>query len=258
MESDIERAASLLLKAEYVTCLTGAGVSVESGIRPFRGPGGLWTEYGEPPMNGYKLFLADPKAHWERQLKREGHAEEMASAFAKAKPNPAHLALAEMERLGVLKYVITQNVDNLHRAAGQKNLAEIHGNRMLLRCIDCGKRYTREEIPITELPPHCPNCRGIVKGDGVMFGEPIPTDVLTVCQEESGRSDCVLLVGTSAVVYPAAAFPQAVKRKGGYLVEVDPYETALTNMCTVSLRGRAGEVLPRLVSSLRRKLEKAV
>ncbi len=254
METGIERAASLLLKCQYVTCLTGAGVSVESGIRPFRGPEGLWTEFGEPPMDGYQRFLADPKGHWERQLKG-GSAMGRGLNFENARPNPAHIALVELEKLGILKYLITQNVDNLHRAAGQKNLAEIHGNRTLLRCIDCGKRYAREEIPMVEIPPRCPHCRGIIKGDGVMFGEPIPMDVLQVCQEESGKSDCVLLVGTSAVVYPAAAFPQAVKRKGGFLIEVDPYETALTFLCDLSLRGKAGEVLPLLVERIKRQLK---
>jgi NAD-dependent deacetylase len=253
VESDIERAASLILACKYVVCLTGAGISVESGIRPFRGPGGLWTEYGEPPMDGYQRFLANPKAHWERRVKKEGFWA-FFEALERAKPNPAHYALAELEDMGVLKYLITQNVDNLHRAAGSKRVAEIHGNFLKLRCIQCNSRYDQEEISLETLPPLCPRCGGIIKDDGVMFGEPIPPDVLRICEEETYKSDCMLSVGTSAFVYPAAAFPQQVKRRGGVLIEVDPYETELTPFCDISIRGKAGEMLPQLVDSIRIKL----
>ncbi len=125
---DLEHAGRLILASKYVVSLTGAGISVESGIRPFRGPGGLWTEYGEPPMDGYQRFLAAPKADWERRVKREGYARELYETLIRAKPHPAHYALAELEELGILKYLITQNVDNLHRSAGSTKIAEIHGN----------------------------------------------------------------------------------------------------------------------------------
>ena len=255
MESEIERAGRLILASKYVVGLTGAGVSVESGIRPFRGPGGLWTEYGEPPMDGYQRFLANPKADWEQRLKRGGYARELYQALEVAKPNPAHYALAELEELGVLRYLITQNVDNLHRAAGSQKVAEIHGNFSKLRCIQCYSRYEGEEISLETLPPRCPRCGGIIKADTVMFGEPIPLDVLRICQEETSKGDCMLLVGTSAFVYPAAGFPQEVKRRGGVLIEVDPYETGLTPSCDVSLRGKAGEMLPPLVDYIKVKLQ---
>ncbi len=252
---DIERAGRLILASKYVVSLTGAGVSVESGIRPFRGPGGLWTEYGEPPMDGYQRFLADPKADWERRIKKEGYARELYKTLSKAKPNPAHCALAELEELGILRYLITQNVDNLHRAAGSEKVAEIHGNFSKLRCVQCNTRYETEEISLETLPPHCSRCGGIIKGDTVMFGEPIPTDVLKICQEETGKCDCMLLVGTSAFVYPAAGFPREVKGKGGVLIEVDLYETEITPFCNISLRGKAGEVLPQLVECIKVKLQ---
>ena len=255
MESDIERAGRLILASKYVVGLTGAGISVESGIRPFRGPGGLWTEYGEPPMDGYQRFLADPKADWERRTKGEGYARELHKTLSQAKPHAAHYALAELEELRILRYLITQNVDNLHRATGSEKVAEIHGNFSKLRCVQCNTRYETEEISLETLPPHCSRCGGIIKGDTVMFGEPIPMDVLKVCQEETNKSDCMLLVGTSAFVYPAAGFPQEVKRRGGALIEVDPYETGLTPFCDVSLRGKAGEMLPRLVHYIKVKLQ---
>lgn len=252
---DIERAGRLILASKYVVSLTGAGVSVESGIRPFRGPGGLWTEYGESPMDGYQRFLADPKASWERRVKREGYIRELYEALSKVKPNPAHCVLAELEELGILRYLIAQNVDNLHRAAGSKNIAEIHGNFSKLRCIQCNSRYETEEISLETLPPHCPRCGGIIKGDTVMFGEPIPAGVLKICQDETGKCDCMLLVGTSAFIYPAAGFPWQVKQREGVLIEVGPYETEITPFCNISLRSKAGEVLPQLVGCIKVKLQ---
>jgi len=254
LKRSIDAAAELLLKAHYVVGLTGAGISVESGIRHFRGPGGLWTEYGEPPMDGYQRFLADPKGEWGKLIKREGYLKAAYESFEGAKPNPGHYALAKLEELGVLKFLITQNVDNFHRAAGNKNLAEIHGNFFLVRCIKCNSRYPQEEISLEKLPPSCPKCGGIIKIDTVMFGEPIPHDVISKCQEEVYKCDCMLSVGTSAFVYPAAGFPQIVKSRGGTLIEVDPYETALTYMCEVSLRGKSGEILPELVDCIRAKM----
>jgi NAD-dependent deacetylase len=253
MMEGIERAARLILDSGYVVALTGAGISVESGIRPFRGPGGLWTEFGEPPMDGYQRFQRDPKQHWENTLSGAGRNPEFARALAEAQPHGAHLALAELEGLGILKYLITQNVDNLHLAAGSRNVAEIHGNFTKLRCIECNARYPREgfEISPQNLPPRCPRCNGVIKGDTVMFGEPIPYDVLRTCQTESAKADCMLSIGTSAFVYPAAAFPQEVKQAGGALIEVDLYETALTPMSDVSLRGKAGEIMPELVNCIK-------
>ena len=251
MEKEIERAAKLLLRSKYVTALSGAGISVESGIRPFRGPGGLWTERGEPPMDGYQRFMRDPKGHWEGIMKRRAETGEFSRTIGEAKPNEAHTALAELEQLGILKYLITQNIDNLHIEAGSKNVAEIHGNTRKLRCIECNERYGRDEIPLDVLPPRCPRCNGIIKTDTVMFGEPIPMDVLRVCQREAQRSDCMITVGTSAFVYPAAGFPLEVKRRGGIIVEVNLYESDMTQICDISLRGKATEVMSQLVECIK-------
>ncbi len=246
----IEDAAQVIAKSKYVVALTGAGISVESGIPPFRGPGGLWTKYGEPDNKGYQRFLQDPKAWWEARLRGDGARPEMRS-FDGAQPNPAHYALAELEAAEVLKYLITQNVDNLHYTAGNKNVAEIHGNRYKLRCISCIARFPGGSLPLDDLPPLCPECGGIVKTDGVAFGEPIPTDVLEICRREAMSSDCTLVIGTSAVVYPAAELPVMAKRRGAYLIEINPYETDLSYMCDLSLQGSSGEVLPKLVSRVK-------
>lgn len=247
----LEAAAASLVAARYVIALTGAGLSVESGIPPFRGPGGLWTKYGEPPLDGYQRFLRDPRRAWEERLNPSGPMRELWITLRAARPNPGHLALVELEQLGVLRATITQNVDNLHRLAGQQRLLEIHGNATLIRCLQCVTRFAREEIDIAELPPRCPRCAGLLKSDTVSFGEPIPPDVLERCHEESERADCVLVAGTSATVYPAAQFPLSVCDRGGELIEVNPYETELSALARHSLQGPAGEVLPALVALVR-------
>lgn len=247
-DEQIRQAARLMLRARYPIALTGAGMSVESGIPPFRGPGGLWTKYGEPPMNGFQVFMADPKKAWEERLRPRN--DELYRPLRVAAPNPGHLALAELEAIGVLRFVITQNIDDLHRQAGQQALAEIHGNWKLIRCLECGARFRREQVDVAVLPPRCPRCEGLLKSDTVSFGEPIPPDVLAACAEHSARSDLVIVAGTSATVYPAAGFALEVKERGGALIEVNLYESEITGRCDVSLRGGSAEVLPRLLCAV--------
>ncbi|MBM3947405.1 MAG: NAD-dependent deacylase [SAR202 cluster bacterium] len=248
IQEELKRASELVLSARYVVAVVGAGMSAESGIPTFRGPGGLWNKYGEPDMRGFERFLADPKTWWRNMLKGGRPGSELQAAVEKAQPNPGHHALAELERLGVLRYIITQNVDGLHHVAGSTRVAEIHGNTRKLRCLRCTARFDRRafEIDVEHLPPRCPECGGVVKGDGVMFGEPIPEDVLAICQEQTAASDCMLLLGTSGVVYPAAGFPQQVKWAGGRLIEINPLETDLSHLCDVVVRAPTGEALPEL------------
>jgi len=251
LEEAIEAAARLVVASNHVVALVGAGHSVESGIPPFRGPGGLWTKYGEPDMLGYQSFTRDPKKWWEETLSDTGPMRELLDALAQAQPNPGHYALAELEQLGQLQHIITQNIDNLHQEAGSTAITEIHGSRVKLRCISCNTRWPVDEFPIEELPPKCPQCGGTVKTDTVMFGEPIPRDALEECIRQSHMCDCMLLVGTSGVVYPAAGFPQDVKMNGGKLIEFNTNETALTPLCDVILRAPTGTSLPMLVERVR-------
>jgi NAD-dependent deacetylase len=250
LDAEIARAAALLRDAQSCVALTGAGLSVESGIPPFRGPGGLWTKYGEPPMDGFQRFLRDPAESWRERLNpSEAWARGLRETLGAARPNAGHLALAELERRGLLDCVITQNIDDLHRQAGSAALLEIHGNHRWLRCIECQRRFDPADLAVDpeRLPPLCPGCEGWVKGDTVQFGEPIPPDVLRRCYEAVERADCMLLVGTSGTVYPAADFPLEVLRRGGALVEVNPHPSELSELATLSLRGPAGAVLERLV-----------
>jgi NAD-dependent deacetylase len=247
-DEQLERAAEIVAGSSYLIALIGAGLSKESGIPTFRGGDGLWDKHGEPPMDGYQRFLADPAGWWAQRLAEQERFSEFARAIEEAKPNAGHVALAELERLGYLKHTITQNIDNLHAEAGSVAVTEIHGNRTKQRCIGCGRRWKREEFRTEEIPPRCPDCGGLVKGDTVMFGEPIPPDALESCFEQARRADAVLLVGTSAVVYPAAEFPLIAYRRGAPLIEVNPRETPLSDACSAVLRAPSGEALPRLLA----------
>lgn len=246
----LARAAQIVGSASHLVAMVGAGLSVESGIPPYRGPGGLWTKNGEPSLLSYREFSNDPKGWWEKRLSGETEVgnpiQEMKSAVDRSAPNPGHYSLVELERSGLLKCTMTQNVDNLHRQAGSRAVVEIHGNRTMVRCIDCVTRWERDQFPLAQLPPVCPECGGIVKMDTVMFGEPIPKDVLQECREQTARCDCMLLIGTSGTVKPAAQLPLIAKERGATLIEINPEETAISPSCAVVLRGPSGELMPLL------------
>jgi NAD-dependent deacetylase len=253
LQREIQQAAEVICSAGYVISLVGAGISVESGIPPFRGPGGLWTRMGEPSNSQWDEFQADPRGWWRRRMQSQERPG--LSSWEAAKPNPAHHALAELERIGVVRHVVTQNIDNLHQVAGTKNITEFHGNRFKLRCIRCEARFERDAFDLSpDEPPACIDCGGMVKSDTVMFGEPIPRYAITRALEEARRADCILIIGTSAVVYPAAELPLHVYRRGGSLIEINPMETPLTEVCHAVLRGPAGEVMPALADAVRQKV----
>ncbi len=251
----VAEAAAILAGARHTIVLAGAGMSKESGIPTFRGDGGLWTIQGEPPLNQYDTFAMDPKRWWERRIAEAGAPGDFALAIEAAQPNPGHLGLAELERMGVVAHLITQNIDDLHRRAGQRSLTEIHGNRYWMRCTRCEARWPKAEFIVDEadLPPHCasPGCGGIVKSDTVMFGEPIPPSALQRCAEETALADCFMTIGTSAVVYPAAQYPIQAAGRGVPLIEVNPEETPLTPLAAVVVRAPSGVALPAIVEAVR-------
>lgn len=281
MKELIERAAYDLMNAKYAIALTGAGISTESGIRDFRGPDGIWTKHPEAEMEAYEAYgklLRDPKGHWERILE-PGSFYSLFDEIGKASPNRGHLALAEMERMGILKMVLTQNVDGLHQKAGSQNVIEYHGGLTKLRCMSCGSRFLRSEYDLeklkrdNQLPPRCRKCNGVLKGDGVYFGEAIPTDVAEASLEAALRCDLMLICGTSAVVYPFAELPRIAKNKrSSYahrwtmrglpegetgsrvtIIEVNADHTPLTQegISDYLIQGKTGEVLPRIVEEVK-------
>ena len=238
--------------ADYVVAMTGAGMSVESGIPPFRGADGLWTKYGTPPMDGFAQFREDPTGWWNRRTneKIDAHILELRDALTKARPHAGHFALAGMEQSGALKSVITQNIDGLDEKAGLENLVEIHGNRQKLRCLECGRRESLGDIVPLFAPDPCEACGGLVKFDTVMFGEPIPGDVMAAARAEIDRADCVLAIGTSATVRPASGLLWIAEAAGANIIEINPSETKITPLCKVSLRTTAGRALPALLNEL--------
>lgn len=247
-------AAQRIASSEYVVAMTGAGISVESGIPPFRGPDGLWTKHGTPSHNGYEKFLEDPAAWWRREMERavEPWVTELRRSVRNARPNPGHTALAEMERDGFVRSVITQNIDGLHTDAGTENIVEIHGSRRYLRCVKCGDRTPRTSLFATEQAPPCGVCGGPVKYDSVLFGEPIPPRVLESARAETDRADCVLVIGSSSTVRPAGGLPRIARANGARLIEVNTSDTRLTSECDVVIRAPAATALPGLLAQLRR------
>ena len=248
LHQSVDSAARLLLESNHALALVGSGLSVESGIPTFRGPNGIWARLGKPSTQGYRQFLEDPSGWWKQQLDREADptSTEFRDAIDRARPNPGHHALAELEALGILKLTITQNVDGLHQKAGSKRVAEIHGSRSNLRCIGCESRWNRDEFHAEAYPLHCRECGDLVKTDTVMFGEPVPRGVLDLCYREADRCDCMIAAGTSAVVYPAANLPRRVISRGGQIIEANPNPTPLSERSRVVLRGPTGETLPAI------------
>jgi NAD-dependent deacetylase len=260
----IRKAADHLRRSAYAIALTGAGISTESGIPDFRGPSGIWTKNPDAERKAfqrYELFLASPIKYWEERLSSPS----LLGDLGKMAPNPGHYALAELERMGYLKAVITQNIDNLHQRAGSRTVLDFHGNESRLRCVSCAARYERDEYDLeglrreARLPPLCRTCGGVVKLDTVHFGEPIPPDVAERSIEEIDKCDLMLICGTSAVVYPFAGLPVRARQRPGEpkatIVEINAEATPLTRegISDYLIRGKTGLILPHLLEDMKRQ-----
>ncbi len=249
----VEAAARVIASSRHVVAMTGAGLSAESGIPTFRGDDGLWAKFGEPRMDGYQRFLADPPGWWRREVTetQDPYVLELRRALEQAQPNPAHHALAAIERMGVFKATVSQNVDGLEERAGLQRLIEVHGNRSKYRCLGCGRRTPRDTfVPPRDLPPPCAECGGIVKYDSVMFGEPLPADRMSAARAEVDKADCIVAIGTSATVRPASGLAWIAHANGATVIEVNPNETKLTSVASVVVRASAAVALPELCALL--------
>ncbi len=244
MDQDLlKRTAQVIRQAKRCVALTGAGISVESGIPDFRGAGGLWEKYDPREYATIESFLRNPQKVWAMLL-------EVGSLLAKSRPNQAHLALAKLEELGYLKAIITQNIDNLHQAAGNKRVIEFHGNGQEFICLDCGKKYSRVELNFDILPPRCP-CYGLIKPNIVFFGEPIPWTAHEEARSEARKCDVMLVIGTSAVVSPACDLPVMAKLAGATVVEINLEETPLTGRISHwLLKGSASQIMNSLLQEI--------
>ncbi len=263
MENLIKRAAGDLGKSLYAIALTGAGISTESGIPDFRGPSGIWTQDPEAERRAYQVyakFQKNPKEYWIDRLTRPS----LLGNLDKVAPNPGHFALAELESMGILNWVITQNVDSLHQRAGSRKVLDYHGNAFKLRCFSCGARFESEKFDLDRLlaedrlPPLCSKCGGALKSDVVHFHEPIPVDVAEQSLEEAARCDLMLVCGTSAVVYPFARLPRVAKERSSgketILIEINAEPTPLTErmISDYLIQGKTGRILPLIVEEVKR------
>ncbi|HOO72315.1 MAG TPA: NAD-dependent deacylase [Spirochaetota bacterium] len=245
MNDQIEKAVELIKKSQFTIALTGAGISVESGIPDFRSAGGLWEKYDPALYASIDSFKRKPEMVWDMLF-------EMVDIMENAKPNPAHLALARLEQLGYLSSIITQNIDNLHQAAGSKHVIEYHGNASRLECLSCGRVYEKPEImPENVAIPRCAACDAVLKPTVIFFGEMIPYEAMSESSRLADRAELVLVVGTSAIVYPAAGIPLQAKQNNATVIEFNLEPTALTGYITdLFIQGPAGETLNRVLEML--------
>jgi NAD-dependent deacetylase len=233
-----------LRNASSIAVLTGAGVSAESGVPTFRGgtPGtpGLWKQYRAEELATPGAFARDPKLVWEWYDWRR-------SLIAQAKPNPGHYALAAAEA-GAAKFtLITQNVDGLHEMAGSRNVLRLHGSIWMLRCFACGREREDRRTPLAEIPPRC-ECGGMLRPGVVWFGEAVPAKIWQAAEKAAREADLFLLIGTSAVVDPAAGLATIAKSSGARVVEINIAETGLSDSIDEFLQGPSGELLPQLIA----------
>ncbi|MCP4675498.1 MAG: NAD-dependent deacylase [Deltaproteobacteria bacterium] len=244
MKTSIEKAASLIRDARKTVVFTGAGVSAESGISTYRGEGGTWKRYDPNKYADINNFFQNPTYYWSffRDVRYP--------MFADAKPNPAHFAIADLEKQGKLDVVVTQNIDGLHQAAGSTNVLEIHGNTRVINCLSCHADFGFQEIyqqVLEELPPTCKKCGGTLKPGVVFFGDQLPAGVMEQADKRVADCDLLLVIGSTLQIYPAASLPLIAKRNSAKVIIVNVGETAMEEMADVRIDARAGEVLPQIV-----------
>ncbi len=240
----LRAAAEKIQQAKRVVGFTGAGISVESGIPPFRGPNGLWSKY-DPVFLDISYFNQHPEKSW--VLIKEIFYD----FFGKAKPNAAHVALAEMEGNGLVQAVITQNIDNLHQEAGSRNVYEFHGTSRRLVCSHCRFKQDVEDVDLRSLPPRCQKCGGVLRPDFVFFGEPIPEPANSLSFREAQIADVFLVIGTTGEIMPASMVPLAAKQNGAVIIEVNTETTRFTHEITdIFIQGKATTVMAALLDEL--------
>ena len=257
LEYLVDKLADLIVRSKRVVVFTGAGVSTESGIPDFRSPGGIWEKY-DPAEFTYQNFLRSAenrKLHW--KLYRTG-----LFVDESIKPNAAHYAIAELDKIGKLDCVITQNVDNLHQKAGvpEEKVIELHGNMRWVKCLSCGRRYrmseAMEKVKRGEEEPRCDTCQGILKPEGIFFGEPLPEKALRDAVFHSRSCDLCLVIGSTLVVYPAAYMPVYALESGARLAIINLTPTPLDRQATIVIQAKAGETMSKVMERVREKIAK--
>ncbi|QGY47265.1 RNA polymerase subunit sigma [Maribellus comscasis] len=240
----IKESAEIIKESKFTIAFTGAGISVESGVPPFRGEHGLWNKYN-PEVLDLGYYLNNEEECWI-------HIREIFyDFFAYAKPNKAHEVLARMELEGLLNSVITQNIDNLHFDAGNKTVHEFHGNSKKLKCLKCAKIYDASEYDLKNIPPRCKSDNQILKPDFIFFGEGIPHDAYSNSFADAEKADVCIIIGSTGEVVPASYVPRTAKQNGATIIEINPEESLFTEQVTdIHLQGKAGEILALLEKEL--------
>ena len=240
MNTLLKESAKLIKESNFTFAFTGAGISVESGIPPFRGEQGLWNKYN-PQVLDLGYFLNNSAHCWTyiREI--------FYDFFADAKPNDAHRVLAQMERNKLLNAVVTQNIDNLHYEAGSETVYEFHGNSKKLKCLKCGQVYDARDIDFENIPPKCVNDKDVLKPDFIFFGEGIPHDAYADSFAAAEKAEVCIIVGSTGEVTPASYVPRTAKQAGATIIEINPEETIFTSAITdIHLKGKATDVLNQL------------
>jgi NAD-dependent deacetylase len=213
MQAYYREIADILISQGRCVALTGAGISAESGIPTFRSKGGMWEKFDPMVYASAEVFKQDPSKYW---IIRG----EFIRNYGQYQPNAAHHALVELEKMNILEHVITQNIDGLHKTAGSRNVSEIHGSLREIYCLNCGREYLAPHVPAGE-PPYC-HCGGVLKPNTVLFGEQLPPEALETAYRKSAACRTMLVIGTSAVVQPAASLPALAKQSGAVIIEINP------------------------------------
>lgn len=238
----------VLTRAKHVAVSTGAGISAESGIPTFRGKEGLWKKYRAEELATPTAFTQNPELVWEFYEWRRG-------IIAEKAPNPGHEVLARWENVFPVFSLITQNIDGLHQKAGSTDMLELHGNIWKLRCTEEGTVSENHQTPLEEVPPLCPDCGALLRPHVVWFGESLSPTVLHKAFQLSSECDVMFVIGTSALVQPAASLPLSAAEAGAKIVEINPDPTPLTPYADFSFRGKAGEILPLIDEELKKELQ---
>ena len=242
--NNIEKAAKIISNAKKLVAFTGAGISVESGIPPFRGDDGFWAQY-DPIILDLNYYRNNPKESWPiiKEL--------FFDFFGKAKPNLAHNGLATLESKGLLKAIITQNIDNLHQEAGNKEVYEFHGNSVQFVCIECGNIHKRKDIELIEEPPICSDCGGLLKPDFIFFGEGIPEEAMQKSILAAQTADVLLIIGTTGEIMPASQLPNLSKQNNATIIEINIEKSKFTDSITdIFIQEKATKAISQIMNLL--------
>ncbi len=256
MDSLINKAADLICNAGRIVAFTGAGVSTESGIPDFRSPGGIWEKYQPVYYDEFLSSEASRLKYWERSRVTY-------PVIRDAKPNPTHLALCELEKMGKLEAIITQNIDRLHHKAGSspEKIIEVHGTVAYAVCLECEKTYDRDELQrqlegMQEITvPYCRECKGPLKDATISFGQPMPEKEMAEAGRKAQTCDLMIMLGSSLVVYPAAYLPQYAHQAGAGLIIINLDPTPFNHLASVAITAKTGEAMPQIVAEVRKRLK---